>query len=144
MSGGSFNLYVLCTSIVICFHADFCQCTSGQGCKVCPYVDMVKARKPHQSVTHEDIKLRVQEQQPRKTSAQQALFEKTLSLHRGYRVHGCLGPAEVQLAQDINKDNEDDDWVVQTQKSRRGHDAKLTCGGRLIFDYDHNDKAFVR
>jgi hypothetical protein len=118
-------------------------CT-GQGVKVCPYVDMAKARKPHQSVTHSDIKLRAQQQQPRKTSAQQALFEKTLSLYRGYRVHGCLGPAEAQLAQDSGEDDQDNDWMVQTRKSRRGHDAKLTCSGQLIFDYDRDGKAFVQ
>jgi hypothetical protein len=108
---------------------------------------MAKAWKPYQSVTHSDIKLRVQQQQPHKMSAQQALFKKTLSLYRGYHVHGCLGPTEAQLAQDINEageDDQDNDWMVQTQKSRRGHDAKLTCSGQLIFDYDHDGKAFVR
>ena len=82
-----------------------------------------------------------QQQLPYGTSAQQALFEKTLSLYRAYQVHGCLGPID-SLA--INTVNDEDEWTVQNRKARRGHDPKLTCNGQLVLDYDHAGKAFVR
>jgi hypothetical protein len=103
---------------------------------------MVNAQKPHQAVTSEDLKRRVHWQRPRRTSAQQVLFKKTLSLYCAYRIQGCLGPVDETVQ--VNREDEQDEWVVQTQKSRQGHDAKLTCNGRLIFDYDYYGKAFVR
>jgi hypothetical protein len=114
----------------------------GQGCKVCPYMDMSEAQKPHQAVTPEDLKLRVtQQQQPEGNSAQRALFEKTLSLYHVYRVHGCLSPTDMPA---ISKDDEQDEWPALNQKARRGHNPKLTCNGQLIFDYDHTGKPYVR
>jgi hypothetical protein len=110
-------------------------------------VDIGKAQQPHERATREDLKLCVtQSQQSRLhgTSAHQTLFEKTLSLYRAYLVHGCLGPADTSTTGAINKDFGDDQWAVQTERSRRGHDPKATCNGKLIFDYDHNGKAFVR
>jgi hypothetical protein len=104
---------------------------------------MDEARKPHENVTREDLKLRVaQQQRPHGTPAQQALFEKTLSLYRVYRVHGCLGPLDPLTIS--TADDEGDEWAIQNQKARRGHNPKLTCNGQLAFDYDQTGKAFVR
>jgi hypothetical protein len=115
----------------------------GQGCKVCPYADMAEARKPHENVTKENLQFRVaQQQQPDGTPAQRALFEKTLSLYRVYRVHGCLGPLDPLAISTAN--DEDDEWAIRSQKARRGHNPKLTCDGQLIFDYDQTGKAFVQ
>jgi len=57
-----------------------------------------------------------------RTSAQQALFEKTLSLYRAYRVQGCLGPVDKTVQ--VSEEDKQDEWVVQTQKSHRGHDVE--------------------
>jgi hypothetical protein len=104
---------------------------------------MVEAQKPHENVTREDLKLLVaQQQRPHGTPAQQALFEKTLSLYRVYRVHGCLGPLDPLAISTAN--DEGDEWATQKEKARRGHNPKLTCNGQLVFDYDHTGKAFVR
>jgi len=40
----------------------------------------------------------------------------------------------------VSEEDKQDEWVVQTQKSHRGHDVKLTCNGQLVFDYDYNGK----
>ena len=113
----------------------------GQGCKACPYADMDEACKPHQAVTREDLEFCVtQQQQPQSTSAQQALFEKTLSLYHVYKVHSCLGPTDAPAKEDTNQD----EWTLQNEKAHCGQQAKLTCRGRLLFDYDHTGKAFVR
>jgi len=78
-------------------------------------MDMSEAQKPHQAVTPEDLKLHVtQQQQPEGNSTQWALFEKTLSFYRIYRVHGCLGPTDVPA---ISKDDEQDEWPVLNQKA---------------------------
>ena len=53
LSGGPLNLYVW-VQYMCC---PFLNHALGQGCKVCPYVDMVEAQKPHQTVTAEDLKL---------------------------------------------------------------------------------------
>ena len=108
---------------------------------------MVKARYPHERATRDDLKSRIAQDQRSRlygTSAQQTLFEKTLSLYRAYLVHGCLGPVDMACVAMTNGDFRDNQWAAQTEKSRRGHDPKFTCNGRLIFDYDNNGKAFVR
>lgn len=108
---------------------------------------MVKACQPHERATRDDLKLRVMQSQRSRlhgTSAHQALFEKTLSLYRAYLVHGCLGPTDTSCTAIASADFGDDQWVLQNERSRRGHDPKPTCNGRLIFDYDHSGKAFVR
>src|ERR1700683_1434284 len=70
---------LVCTCVMQYIFPAFLILVSGQGCKVCPYADTVEAQKPHENVTREDLKLRVAQQQwPYGTSAQQALFEKTL------------------------------------------------------------------
>lgn len=107
---------------------------------------MTLARQPHEKATREDLQWRlVQSRQLRVQGrvSYQALSEKTLALYRAYRVHGCLGPPDDNTNL-RNRDLQDDEWAAQVKKARRGHDAKLTCNGQLIFDYDHTGKAFVR
>ena len=106
-------------------------------------MDIGKAQQPHEKATRENLKLcvtRSQQSRLHGTSVRQTLFEKTLSLYHAYLVHGCLGPADTST---IVGDFGDDQWAVQTERSRRGHDPKATCNGKLILDYDHNGKAFV-
>ena len=43
----------------------------------------------------------------------------------------------------LTGDDEQDEWPVLNQKARQGHNPKLTCNGRLIFDYDHTGKPYV-
>ena len=105
---------------------------------------MAKAQQLHLKATRENLKLHVaQEQQLRVhgTSPRQILFEKTLSLYRTYRSHGCLAPANSHIVQ---SSTQDDPWIIQNERSRRGHDSKFTCDGQLLFDYDLMGKAFVR
>jgi hypothetical protein len=105
---------------------------------------MAKAQQPHLKATYKDLKLRVAQDQRLRvhgTSAHQILFEKTLSLYRTYRSYGCLAPADSCIVQ---SSTQDDPWIIQNERSRRGHDSKFTCNGQLIFDYDLTGKAFVR
>lgn len=96
-------------------------------------------------ITREDLESHItRQQQPYGTSAQKALFEKTLSLYRVYQVLGCLGPADPGTVQAVDEDDQLGEWRIQIQKSLRGHNTKVTCNGRLIFGYDHAGKAFVR
>ena len=71
-------------------------------------------------------------------------LEKTLSLYQAYHIHGCLSPIDTTIAHTADEEYQEDDWTRQAQKSHRGHHAKLTCNGQLIFDYDYAGKAFVR
>ena len=36
------------------------------------------------------------------------------------------------------------DWNAQKEKAWRGHNAKVTCDGRLLFKYDYGGKPYVR
>lgn len=36
------------------------------------------------------------------------------------------------------------DWNAQKEKARRGHNAKVTCDGRLLFEHDYEGKPYVR
>ena len=36
------------------------------------------------------------------------------------------------------------DWNAQKEKARHGHNAKVTCDGRLLFEYDYEGKPYVR
>ena len=132
------------TVMVLKFRSMVSDCMQGQGCKVCPYVDIAKARQPHVKATREALKLRVIESQQGHlygSLPHQALFEKTLSLYRTYVIHGCLGPPN-ESPTDAN--SQDDQWIDRNERARRGHEPKRSCNGQLIFDYDHNGKAFVR
>ncbi|KAF7969705.1 hypothetical protein HWV62_26162 [Athelia sp. TMB] len=115
-----------------------------QGCKICPFANLEAARIPHTQVTQELLKLRIQQSQRlhNTNSAEQALFEKTLSVYRAFKVHGCLGPpVSSPNPPPISSPTE---WETQLQKFRRGAAPKLTCSGKLIFDYNCEGKAFVR
>ena len=115
----------------------------GQGCKICPHVDLVKAQQPHERATREDLKRNVTQSQQSRihgTSACQILFEKPLALYRAYLVHGCLAPVDMSVAVTTN---DNDGWVTQNERSCCGHEPKLTCNGQLISNYDHNGTAFV-
>jgi len=108
---------------------------------------MDKAWEPHQKATREDLKLcfAQNQQTPLYLSAHQALFNKTLSLYWTYCAYGCLGPVDPFITTAANNTNKDhQQWTAQIKQSQCGHDPKLTCGGEIIFDYDHDGKAFVR
>jgi hypothetical protein len=108
---------------------------------------MAKATQPHHKATREDLRLRLTQHQQlcwHGSSTHQALFEKTLALYTTYHIHGCLGPPN-ELETSRYMDNSfQSDWGTQIKKARRGHSAKLTCAGQLLFDYDHTGKAFIR
>ncbi|KAF7968248.1 hypothetical protein HWV62_31541 [Athelia sp. TMB] len=116
------------------------------GCKACPYADMEALRAPHETATREALQLRLQESQKLRNVSlvQQAVFSKSLTLYRSYRVHGCLGPVSPSVFPTPSPDDAESDWLMRLRQIRRGHDPKLTCDGRLIFDYDQAGQAFVR
>ncbi|KZP19049.1 hypothetical protein FIBSPDRAFT_955798 [Athelia psychrophila] len=117
-----------------------------QGCKICPYSDLDTMCRPHETASREALKSRLRQSQLLRnvTSAQQALFAKTLTLYRSYRVHGCLGSVSLSTPPMPPTDVEDDVWLARLQQIRRGHDPKLTCDGQLIFDYNETGEAFIR
>lgn len=116
----------------------------GQGCKICPFADLDAAKVPYAHVTQDSLKLRMQQSQQLQnaSSTKRALFEKTLSLYRAYRVHGCLGPPIPSA--DPSDASPPTQWETQLEKFRRGAECKLTCNGKLIFSHDYSGKASVR
>ncbi|KZP03615.1 hypothetical protein FIBSPDRAFT_768689, partial [Athelia psychrophila] len=129
--------------------AIFCQLlvdTDGNKvpCKVSQFTCNLQA--PHEMATRDQLRLRLQESQKllNVDITQRALFSKTLSLYRAYRVHGCLGPASPSVFPTPPPEDTEDAWLTRLQQIRRGHDAKVTCDGELIFDHDHMGQAFIR
>ncbi|KZP08487.1 hypothetical protein FIBSPDRAFT_901216 [Athelia psychrophila] len=98
-----------------------------QGCKVCPYADMESLQAPHEMATRDQLRLRLQESQKllNVDITQRALFSKTLSLYRAYRVHGCLGPASPSVFPTPPPEDTEDAWLTRLQQILRGHDAKV-------------------
>ncbi|KAF7981503.1 hypothetical protein HWV62_33057 [Athelia sp. TMB] len=117
-----------------------------QGSKVCPYADMKSMCTPHVTATRAALKTRLRESQQLQnvSRAEQALLSKTLTLYRSYRILGCLGPASCSALPTTAPDEDEDEWLARLRKIRRGHDPKLTCDGKLVFDHDEAGQAFVR
>ncbi|KZP25255.1 hypothetical protein FIBSPDRAFT_909652 [Athelia psychrophila] len=104
-----------------------------QGCKVCPYADCEALRNPHEAATREALQV----------PAQRVLFAKTLTLYRSYCAHGCLGPSSPSEFLAASLDDTESAWLARLQEMRRGHNCKVTCDGRLIFDHDTAGQAFT-
>jgi len=72
------------------------------------------------------------------------VYEKTLALWSSLMKNGCGAPHyeptvffDVDLAKRERLD-------TQLEMARRGHDAKATCNGCLLLEYNHNEDAYVR
>ena len=124
--------------------AHWCFSTSGQGCKVCPYTPISH---PHCKVTREDLCLSLLHTKKvlhSPISLHQQLVLKTLSLWSSFCKFGCgAAPFEETWRSDMEQMREGD-WNAQKEKARRGHNAKVTCDGRLLFEYDYEGKPYVR
>lgn len=75
---------------------------------------------------------------------QQQLLQKTLSLWSSFRRLGCQAPPFEATYFDKSEQERLEQWNEQMDRKRRGHEPKKTCDGRLLFEYDHKGKAFVR
>ena len=87
----------------------------------------------------------MQAQSKPSSSTEHVLLEKTLTLYKSYLMHGCLGSLPDGDSLDSTPKMQDSDLQNKIEKGRRGHTPKLTCPGKLIFDYDHKSgQAFVQ
>lgn len=116
----------------------------GQGCKICPFVDLDSLRHPYTCVNRQSLKQWLQDLQVLHTP-RQVLFSRTLSLFRAYRALGCLGPTSQDLLSPFDTDHlVDKEWDAQMRNIWRGHDPRTSCGGHILLEYDKTRQAFVR
>lgn len=116
----------------------------GQGGKICPFVDIDVATKPHCQVTREDLVRRVQQSNFSQYSPSSRVFQKTISLWAAFCKEGCGAPPYKDTLLNKVEEQQHTRWNAQMEAGRRGHEAKPTCQGRLVFEYNSAGKALVR
>lgn len=77
------------------------------------------------------------------TDLSQLLLLKTLSLWSSLCKLGCGAPPHEETFYSVTELHDWERWNTQMEKARRGHQAKATCAGRLLFKYDYRGKPYV-
>jgi len=75
---------------------------------------------------------------------QQQLLLKTLSLWLSLRKLGCGAPLHEATSYFGEEGDRQEQWDGMLEKARRGHEAKATCAGRILFEYDYQGRPYVR
>jgi hypothetical protein len=135
-----------CMSIVKKNHAVF-SCSEGQGCKVCPYTDRSMVTEPHCHASRELLRSRLEKERESRlqlNSPIRDVYEKTLSLWSALTKIGCGAPRYEPTIFSGTDLTEHDRHNAQLEMTRRGHIAKTMCNGRLLFEHDHKDNAYIR
>lgn len=118
----------------------------GQGCKICPFVDHTLATTPHCTATRDELQLSISHTRKllhTPTDLSQLLLLKTLSLWSSLCKFGCGAPPHEETFYSGSELRDWERWNAQMEKARRGHQAKATCMGRLLFKYDYQGKPYV-
>lgn len=119
----------------------------GQGCKICPFNDQATTVPPHCRATRDDLYrnlIHTKRLLQSRTDLPQQLLMKTLSLWSSFQRMGCGAPLyEATLYFGTERDGVKR-WDAERDKARRGHEAKSTCQGRLLFEYNYQGLAYVR
>lgn len=127
---------------------NFVEMTSlGQGSKVCPFGDITSHCRPHTKASREDVARRLQQEMNARTSCsspKQRLFQKTLAFFIALSNQGCGAPPCEDTVYEGEEAERRMEQLTQLERVQRGHKAKLTCDGRLIFQYDNKGAAFLR
>jgi hypothetical protein len=119
----------------------------GQGGKACPYTDRSVVTAPHCRASRELLRSRLEKERESRLQSNSPIrdvYEKTLSLWSALTKTGCGAPRDeltIFSGTDLAEHNR---HKAQLEATRRGHDTKITCNGRLLFEHDHKDNAYIR
>jgi hypothetical protein len=108
---------------------------------------MVTITKPHCQATRDDIHHNLTHAQrllQSRNNLSQQLLMKTLALWSSFRCIGCGAPPYETTTYHGMERDQVERWNAQKEKARRGHEAKSTCQGRLLFEYDIRGIPYVR
>ncbi|KIJ69922.1 hypothetical protein HYDPIDRAFT_78824 [Hydnomerulius pinastri MD-312] len=117
-----------------------------QGCKACSYADWTVLAIPHCRASRDSIQSRLCSENL--TPSAQVL-KKTHTFWAALQKNGCgalpaPSPVQSHIHNQPDRLQWQEKWDEQREASRRGHTTKLTCQGRLLFDYDRQDRPFIR
>lgn len=114
---------------------------------MCPHANLSFVSQPHCAATREDIKIRLEQDRMLdciQQSPSRGVFEKTLALWTAFQNLGCPAPCKEATEYSGGEKIERDRVQDLRAEVQRGHDAKVTCEGRLLLEYDQHGIAFVR
>lgn len=116
---------------------------AGGGAKACPYADIDQLTVPYCKVEQEDVRVQAQFRlHPVASSPDVQLLERTLTLWTSFEKYGCSAHLTVDVSRSYT-DTGSGPLFEQLERSRRGHDLKPSCQGKLVLRYDSRDTAFV-
>ncbi|KAH7917224.1 hypothetical protein BV22DRAFT_1026787 [Leucogyrophana mollusca] len=118
-----------------------------QGIKIRPFADRSTMSQLHCRASRDDLRHRLEidcETRKRELIPYAELRQKTLSLFVALKKNGCGAPPFEIACDPVNGTTKRSEWDLQLEKSRRGHEAKAACDGRLIFEYDRKGIPFVQ
>jgi len=101
----------------------------------------------HCKVTREDLQLSLSHTKKllnSSTKLHQELILKTLSLWSSFCKFGCGAPPYEETWRSDMEQTQEGQWNAQKEKARRGHSAKATCDGRLLFEHDYDGRPYVQ
>ncbi|KAJ7210349.1 hypothetical protein GGX14DRAFT_363314, partial [Mycena pura] len=143
VKSSSCNLFVGPDSAKIPCKLTFKTC---QGIKACPYADLDALASPHVTASREAIahRLSLEQQEHADCSSSHAiLFQKTLSYLAELQKQGCSAPPHEATHYSGEELEERELRMTQLEDARRGHAARPTCNGRLLFRYNSQGRPFV-
>lgn len=108
---------------------------------------MISRTTPHSSASRDDLRVRIHEDrltQQANQGPQREIFETTLALWTALQKFGCTGPPQVDTVYSESERAARERHLEIYARIRRGHDAKHTCDGRLLLDYDLRESVIIR
>lgn len=119
---------------------------TGQGCKLCPFNDKA-VNVSHVKVSRQDLhhhQMLYTQNALQSSDLHHQLRQKTLSLWSALQKFGCGAPPYEPTIFSGESLIKQQDWNLQKQKARRGHDSKPTCEGRIILQNSLSGRLCIR
>jgi hypothetical protein len=120
----------------------------GQGCKACPYSNIVELASSHLAASRDALEQRLQQDKEYRmefASPSRDVFQKTASFLTALRKLGCVAPEHEPTILNFTEHNQREKALSHQAKLWRGYrPSDDHCKGRLFFEYDMADKPFIR
>ncbi|KAJ7580745.1 hypothetical protein C8J56DRAFT_1057692 [Mycena floridula] len=117
--------------------------TTGQGIKVCPFVDPALSNERHSAATRDSLKLYLQAESYATNSPARDVLEK--ALYVTFHDTGCPFPVQYETYYSPQEQEELDKVKMSPRKAKRGQHKELQgrCEGRIVVDYTKNGRLFL-
>ncbi|KAK7050219.1 hypothetical protein R3P38DRAFT_2431148, partial [Favolaschia claudopus] len=121
--------------------------TTCQGSKICPNSDTEELSIPHTKASREDVRDRLKKDRDDRlqyVSPTRDIFLKTSAFLAALQKLGCGRPLHEVTTLSVSEEEEWEAKELYTYQVQRGYRAKEgLCEGRIVFDYDDNERPYV-